>query len=221
MKAYVLAGSILAAGMISALIAQQATDQPGQTGQYGRQTGQQQTGQQQTGQTDQIRVERSGARGEENLANMSPEQRFLYTSYQCNLFETQLSKMVAQKADRDEIKEFARKLSDEHTQANQQIRQVAQRKNVQLPQDVSEWQQAKLQHASRVPTDMLSRLFVFHQVGMHNSEILEHRWAANHIKDQDVKMLATQMLPDLQTHLRQAEQFSQQIIRGEGTVTER
>lgn len=219
MKASVIAGSLLTAGLVSALVAQQA--QQGQTGQ--RQGQQDQAGQQdhERGQPG-VLGQRGGQRGEENFAQMKPAQRFLTWAYKDNLFEIQLSKMVAGKVQKPEVKEFAQKLAEEHTQANQQIKQLAQQQNIQLSQDLADWQQAKLQHVSRLPADMLTNAYVFHQVGMHHTNILENRWAANNIQEQEVKTLAMRMIPNLQNHLRQAEQISRQLIGGEGgTVSER
>ncbi|HOB75284.1 MAG TPA: DUF4142 domain-containing protein [Phycisphaerae bacterium] len=204
MKSYVLGGAVLTVGLISALLAQQLDVDTDRREQPGRTTG-----------------ERMAVGREANLADMNPDQRFILMAYQHNLFEVQLSKLVAGKTRENEIQQFAQTLSKDHTEANEELRQLAQRKNLQVPQGLNEWQQAKLQQLSRIPAEDLSRSFVFHQVGMHHSAILSCRWAANHLEDQDVKMLATRMVPDLQTHLRQAERLSQQLIGGRIGVTER
>jgi len=225
MKAFVLAGSILTAGLVSALIAQQGregpSNQPAQaTEQNNTRSGADQ-GNARHGAAQQSATtgERAG-RNQEHLAKMNPTQRYITECYRNNLFEIQLAKLVADKADKDNIKQFARTISEAHNRANEQLRELAQRKSIEVPRDLNEWQQAKLQHASRVPADELGPRYVFHQVGMHHTAILEERYLSGHAQDQDVKTLATRMIPDLQNHLRQAEQLSQQLVGG-GTVTER
>lgn len=121
-----------------------------------------------------------------------------------------------------DVRQFARMLIEEHTRANEELRRLAQSKNIQVPQQMDEWQQAKLQHLSRLPAEDLARKFVFDQVGLHHVDILEHRYISTNAQDQDVKQLASRMLPDLQKHLQHSVRLAQQFAGGQDpTVSER
>jgi putative membrane protein len=141
---------------------------------------------------------------ERDLESLKPDERFLVTDYQDNLFEIKAGRLVADQARSDEVRRFARTIANDHRKANDKIRDLAERRNVDLPDRVAPWQQAMLDHMSQLRPIELGRKYVFHQVGMHNVNILEHQWVANHVRDRDIRELAERMTTDLEHHLEVA-----------------
>jgi putative membrane protein len=164
---------------------------------------------------------RAGARdaqaGRFNAQNVG--QQFIKDQIQCNLMEVQISQLVAQKAQNEQIKEFAQMIAKDHQKANEQLKELAREKNIQVSEQLEDWRQATLDHVKQIQGPDLERKYIFHQVGGHHTAILEQRFAAAQAQDQDIRQLAARMVPKLQDHLRQAERIAQQYagIAGEPT----
>lgn len=170
--------------------------QPGQSGQHGQSA--------QPGQSGQQGMQATG--GQKNI-----DQNFLKNSIQSNLFEQQAAKLVASKAPDDQVKQFAQRLQEEHQQAGEQLRQVAQSKQMQIPNKMENWQQELIQHMQQLDPQTLQTEFLFGVVAGHQKDILMHKYAAQKAQDSEVKTLATRQLPTLQQHLQQANRLTQQV----------
>jgi len=203
---FVAAGSVLIAQQVQTP-QQQGRDQaqPGQQGQSQRdsQFGQGQTGRDaQTGQT-------AGSR--------EMDKKFIENQLKCNQMEIQACKLVSEKAQRPEVKRFCQMLVDEHTQALQQTKEVAQQIGVSDTEGKLEaWQQAKLDALKEKSGEELETAFIFDQVGNHVTEILKNRCAANKAQHPEVKQLAQSMIPKLEQHLNQANRIAEQLAGGPG-----
>src|SRR6185295_9836193 len=104
---------------------------------------------------------------------------------------------------------------DEHSRVNQQLKELAQRKNVQLADQLDPWMQAKLDHCRTLEPAELTTKYIFFQVGVHESCILMDRYVMNMSRDQDIKTFVQRMLPDLRKHQQNAQRIADDLIGGE------
>jgi putative membrane protein len=206
--AWLSTAMVVAAG--SALIAQQAV-QPGQQrdpAQAGQSQNESQLGQNQAGRDAQT-GQTAGSR--------EMDKKFIENQLKCNQMEIQACKLVSEKAQRPEVKRFCQTLIDDHTQAVQQIKQVAQQVGVTDTEGkLEQWQQAKLDAMRQKPAEELETAFIFEQVGNHVTEILKNRCAATKAQNPEVKQLAQSMIPKLEQHLNQANRIAEQLAGGPG-----
>jgi putative membrane protein len=56
--------------------------------------------------------------------------------------EVQLGKLATQKASRDDIKQFGQKMVDDHTKANDQLKELASKENIPIPDALDSKHQA-------------------------------------------------------------------------------
>jgi putative membrane protein len=147
-----------------------------------------------------------GAGQEKNI-----EQNYLKHQIQSNMFAEQAAKLVADKAPEDSVKQFAQKLQEDHKENNQQLKQIAQQKQMQVPNQMAQWQQGLLQEMQQLDPQTLQREFLFGTVAAHHKDILSNKFAAQKAQDNEVKQLATRTLPTLQQHLQQANRLTQQV----------
>ena len=56
---------------------------------------------------------------------------------QGGIAEVQLGELTLQKSNNDQVKQFARKMIDDHTKLNEQMKPVAQQLRVEIPSEVS------------------------------------------------------------------------------------
>jgi len=143
-------------------------------------------------------------------AMQDPTKMFIMESYNSNVFEIQSSQMASQKVQDDKVKQHARMMIEDHTQANQQLKQVAQSMQVQLPTQLDAVHQAKLQKMQQIPASELGRKYMNSQVASHWMSVLEFRYQAKNAQNPQVKQFASQMLPKLEQHLQHAQQMAEQ-----------
>ncbi|HEX4796734.1 MAG TPA: DUF4142 domain-containing protein [Humisphaera sp.] len=140
------------------------------------------------------------------------EQEFIKAASSGNNFEIQLSQYVQQRSQDQQVKELAQKLAQDHQQAEQQLRQVAQQSGVTLENGLMPAQQAKLQEFQKKQGAELDRAYIFCNVGDHHKDIMEYRWAAQNAQSSQLKQYCEQTLPHLQDHLRQVDQVASSVL---------
>jgi putative membrane protein len=159
----------------------------------------------------------------------NPDQDFVKDEAVSNQFEIQLSQLVQQKAQDQQVKQLAQKLIQDHQRAQEQLQQCAQAMQMQLPQQLDQAHQAMLQKMEQKQGRELEVAYTFHQVGSHAKEILMHRYQAQNAQNQQVKQYAMQTIQPLEEHERMAWQAAEVFvpqarqagahIRGEGNIT--
>ena len=156
----------------------------------------------------------AAAREAADAAPKDPTQAFVTEAYSANMFEIQAGQWVAQKAQDDQIRQFARMIVQDHQKANQQLKQVAQSANVPIQEKLDPVHQAKLQKMQQCQASELSRKFAFGQVAGHTMSVLEYQYQSQNAQNDQVRQYASQTLPKLQQHLKQATDLAHQQIRG-------
>jgi putative membrane protein len=150
----------------------------------------------------------AGAAGSGDQSMVGANDRnFMTKAAQGGMMEVQLAQMAQQKASSDEVKQYAKRLEQDHTKANDQLKQIAQERQVSLPTDLGPHQQqmAKFQNLSGEEFD---RAYIRMQVQHHKKDISEFRKQSNRGMDSDLKAFASAQLPTLEQHLQQAQQLS-------------
>ena len=136
------------------------------------------------------------------------DQHFAREVAQDNLFEIQASQLAEQRAQSQDVKQFAQKLVQDHQQATQKLQQIAQSKGIDLPKELDEVHQAKLQKMQKLQGKHFEKHFVYGQVAGHVMDVLMFRDASQELKDNELKQFAAQTLPTLQQHLQMAERLA-------------
>ena len=154
--------------------------------------------------------------GGRDAANANFDQKFVEFAANNNLYEIALGNVVQERAQSDEIKQFAKMMVDDHTQANQQLQQAAQKAGVQVPSQMDEVHRLKLTKMQEKRGQMLERGYAIDQTAGHVKAILKFRDATQMAQNQDLKTFATAALPKLQKHFQHASKLSGwQQISGE------
>jgi putative membrane protein len=156
------------------------------------------------------------AADDEIIANQSPEQKFVSCSTRNNLFEIQAGKLIAEKATNSDIKKMAQMMVDDHTKAQEQLKETAQKSNIQVPEKLLSWQQSKLDFISRVPIEDLQTEYSFHLVAAHQMAILQTQHALTKLQDGAIKQLAENQVRDLRGHLQHAKTLASTFTGGRG-----
>lgn len=144
------------------------------------------------------------------------DQAFVKKAAQGGLEEVELGKMVAQKAQSQDVKDFAQRMVTDHTKANEELKSLAEQKGVKVPTTLSPQGKATKARLEKLSGTQLDEAYMRNMVKDHTKDVNEFQQESNSAKDSDVKSWAGKTLPTLQDHLKEAKQISSKISPGKG-----
>jgi putative membrane protein len=127
-----------------------------------------------------------------------------------NLAEIEAGKLAVTKASDADVKKFAQKMVDDHSKQLQELQSLAQSKNVQLPTAPDAKHQREMKKLQDLSGADFDRAYMRAQVKDHRDAHKLAESAAKRAKDPQVKAAAEKAAPEIQDHLKMAQQISGQ-----------
>ncbi|WP_434771944.1 DUF4142 domain-containing protein [Pseudomonas entomophila] len=121
--------------------------------------------------------------------------------------EIEAGKLAQQKSQSADVKTFAQMMVDDHTKANEQLKGIAQTKNIKVATDAELMDKAK-KLILDIRDESFDRSYANNQVKAHEQTIELFKKEAKDGKDADVKKFAADTLPKLEAHLKKAEELA-------------
>lgn len=146
-------------------------------------------------------------------ASRTTDTTFMMKAAQGSLAEIELGNLAQQKANSQAVKDLASRLVADHTKASDQLKQIAQKDNVQLPATLRPQDQKLRDHLASLSGPEFDRMYTQHMMADHKKDIAEFRKEARSGTNPDTKQFASQTLPVLEEHLKMTQQVNQQIKR--------
>ncbi len=126
-----------------------------------------------------------------------------------NLAEIEAAKVAQNKTKSDQVKTFAQKMIDDHTQSQKELEQLAQSKGVTLPTEPDRKHQAELKKLSALEGDKFDKQYMSKGgVGDHRKTDNMLKKAEQRAKDPDLKALVAKIKPTVDEHLTMAKDIS-------------
>jgi putative membrane protein len=148
----------------------------------------------------------SSASGSSQLS--AADQTFVKKAAQGGMAEVELGKLATQKASSEDVKKFGQRMVDDHTKANDQLKQIAGDKGVTLPTDLNSKDQAMKDRLSKLDGEKFDQAYMKNMVRDHTKDVSEFRKESTSGKDNDLKSFASQTLPTLEDHLKEAKSIA-------------
>ena len=142
-----------------------------------------------------------------NTANTA-DQKFVMDTAKGGMAEVELGKLATEKAASAEVKQFAQRLVDDHTKANDELKTIAQSKNITLPASIDPDQRALHDRLSKLSGQAFDRAYMQAMIVSHRKGVSAFRAEAMSGKDPEFKAFASKTLPTLEEHMRMAEATS-------------
>jgi putative membrane protein len=142
-----------------------------------------------------------------NSANRlaSGDHTFVTKAAQGGMAEVKLGTLATQKADNADVKAFGQQMVDDHSKANDELKQLASKKGITLPTDIDSKDQATYDRLSKLSGAEFDRAYMNDMVSDHRKDVSEFRHESQSGSDPDVKAWAAKTLPTLEHHLQMAE----------------
>lgn len=135
----------------------------------------------------------------------SSDVKFVQKAAAGGMAEVELGKLAQQKAVREETKQFATRMVEDHTKANDDLSRVAAANNVNLPQQPDKDTRKEMDKLQKLTGMDFDRAYMKNMVKDHKKDVKEFREEAKSRRDNDVKAFAQRTLPTLEEHLAMAE----------------
>jgi putative membrane protein len=136
------------------------------------------------------------------------DTKFMKEAAEGGMAEVALGQLAAEKASSSEVKKFGQRMVDDHSKANEELKQLASQKNVKLPQDLSAKDKATKSTLESLSGQQFDQAYMKDMVKDHKKDVSDFRRESRSARDPDVKKFATQTLPTLEEHLKQAESIA-------------
>jgi putative membrane protein len=201
-KAFV--GGAIALAVIAAPVLARA-QQPGQTPGAGQKT----PGHDQPGHDPAVRDTAKGT--------ASPDQKFVVEAAKGGMAEVELGRLAAEKGSSDQMKKFGQRMVDDHGKANDELKSMAQSKNITLPAAVEPKAQALHDRLSKLSGAEFDRAYMREMVADHRKDVNAFRRESQSGKDTEFKTWAGKTLPTLEEHLKMAEDANRGVVATSGT----
>lgn len=139
-----------------------------------------------------------------------PDHTFAMKAAEGSMAEIQFGQLAQQKASSDAVKQFGQRMVNDHTKASSELKDIAGRKNLTLPADMSAADKAEYDRLSKLSGKDFDRAYVQYMMRDHHKDMTEFDRQSKNGRDQELKDFASRTLPTIQDHYNQAQQIAQQ-----------
>ena len=131
------------------------------------------------------------------------------------MLEVQLANVALRNASSAEVKEYAQMILNDHSKANDELKSLAEKKNIVLPIALSDKSQKKLNDLSEKTGAEFDKAYCNQMVKDHKDDINEFEKQAEKGNDPELKSWAAQKLQTLERHLSVAESLDESIAENQ------
>jgi len=135
----------------------------------------------------------------------SSDSGFIKEAAQGGMMEVELGKAAQDKASNEKVKDFGKRMEQDHSKANDELKKIASDKGVQLSSDLDKKHKSTLDKLTKLSGAEFDRQYMRDMVSDHKEDVKKFQNEADKGKDADVKKFASQTLPTLKEHLQLAE----------------
>jgi len=139
------------------------------------------------------------------------DAHFAKEAAQGGMAEVKLGQLAQEKGSSESVKSFGKRMVDDHSKAGDKLKEVASRENVTLPTDISAKDQAIYDRLSKLSGSAFDRAYARDMVKDHETDVAAFEKEANAGKTDSLKSFASETLPTLQDHLKQAKEMMKSV----------
>jgi putative membrane protein len=121
--------------------------------------------------------------------------------------EIQLGKLAAERADSSDVRDFAKRLEKDHTQADLELLKILNAQRINVSRDMEPYQAAAAA-LTKLRGAEFDRAYLRHMVKEHDEAVAQFAAEANKGRNPELKAYAAKVLPTLQEHLQLARDLA-------------
>lgn len=144
-------------------------------------------------------------------SSMTSDHTFVKKAAEGGLAEVQLGQLASEKAASPEVKQFGQRMVTDHTQANDQLKQIAQQQGIELPTKLNAKDAATKARLEKLSGKAFDRAYMSDMVKDHTKDVAEFQREAKAGKNPAVKNFAAETTPKLEDHLKEAKNIAPKV----------
>lgn len=137
------------------------------------------------------------------------EKAFIMKAANGGMMEVETGKVAADKGGSDQVKDFGNRMVKDHSKADDQLKDVASKMGVTVPDKLDSMHQAKVDKLSGMSGAGFDKAYVNAMVMDHKKDIAEFEAADKTVKNEDLKKFIEDTIPVMKEHLTMIEKFDQ------------
>lgn len=155
--------------------------------------------------------------GGSSTTSQTMDTTFARKAARGGMAEVKLGQLAEQKGTSSAVKDFGQRMVQDHSKANDQLKDVAAKDSIKLPNGLTKKDQATYDRLSKLSGSAFDRAYARDMVKDHEADISDFKTEASNGQNPDMKDFASQTLPTLQSHLQMAQQMEQSTGGGAAT----
>lgn len=140
-----------------------------------------------------------------DTTNMKKDADFVVDAADGGMLEVQLGKLALKNASNADVKSMGQKMIDDHSKANDELKALAKKYNITIPDSLGEKSRDKYNDLSKLKGNDFDKKYTSMMVSDHKDDIDEFQKEADKGGNAELKNWASQTLPVLQGHLKMWE----------------
>lgn len=144
----------------------------------------------------------------------SADRQFAKKAAMGGAAEVQGGQMAQQMANNDQVKQFGSRMVEDHSKANDELKQIAQGKGMELPSQPDAKSQKAMDSMKKKSGAGFDRAYMDDMVADHKKDIADFEKEAKSGKDPEIKAFAAKTLPTLREHLKMAQTTDAAVKHG-------
>lgn len=137
--------------------------------------------------------------------------KFVKKAMQDSVAEVQICQLAMQRSQNPDVRQFAERMIHDHTQIGDEIKQLAARKSIELPQNIGAEKKLTSEKLERFSGSDFDKDFTNHNVEDHQGDVKDFKEQVGTGTDADVKAFAAKTLPMLQMHLQMSKEVDSKV----------
>lgn len=143
--------------------------------------------------------------------NKEDDAEFAVEAADAGMLEVQLGTLAVTKASSPQVKQYAQMMVDDHSKANEELKALAQTKNITLPATLSNESQRIYDNFKEKTAKGFDKEYIDQMVKDHREVIDEFEEESKQGNDPEIKSWASAKLVALQNHLQEAERLQETL----------
>lgn len=125
--------------------------------------------------------------------------------------EIKLGQLAVDKGRNSAVKEFGQRMVTDHAKTNEELKKIASRTNIALPDTMTASDQSLYDRLSQLSGSAFDRAYARAMVKDHEDDVAAFQRESMEGKNTAVKEFATQTVPTLKSHLQQAREMQKTV----------
>lgn len=151
--------------------------------------------------------------------NTTTDTQFTREAAGGGMAEVELGQLAQQKGSSEVVKNFGKKMVEDHSQANDKLGSIASEQKIRLAAGLSRQDQATYDRLSSLSGDAFDKAYARDMVSDHVKDVAAFKKEAATGKNDAVRKFAMGTLPTLEMHLKMAREMSRSVGASISTPT--